>query len=591
MMPSYLIKRVPNFKLPSTVSNHAEIFCDVLLTLHLLSGRPPLKDLTVNHAGKVLDTHGNVIAKLVSSSPNLCTGENINSDNIVVDNTGVTIGHVSLLSDIKWFPPDGNKGTKGEQQEKKHEEKIVEPKEEQYAFWDHAPNSKCYASFCRRRNHSNRGSLRTPHASQPVPRSWEIWHVRPGLESSRRATMAYGSGTKIGRDVTKLVNQVRWHVRRAHGQHQWPAVQEKATTAEMVNWRWQRFEYSPTKENLKVAIQWMVRDHIVLQQWIVKNDGPDNRRVSIEFGRDMWIQDLEYLDYFNQYNGGMYAENGQYGTKGPHGYGWVLMHSLDEPMREATSNGYPTLCPASIPKDEKTTAVGRDSTKKNKNGCENSIATGVMAIFVDGSAREFVRSDPIGPEIVKGHQSLEITEAYKMILVPKTAIDYRNFVIPASAANVTRFITEEIPTRIHSLSTIDLGYDHIGADLNKSNRLPKENNKAAVRDSGASATTHIALEEARRIFRPSGCPKTSSLRTHIDFAVWRNLEYILSVCAITLKPPSLMECPKGNKPGEDKSEIMAVALTCGDASGHRLCNSASLWVQRDTIRKLSSKVD
>ena len=51
-----------------------------------------------------------------------------------------------------------------------------------------------------------------------------------------------------------------------------------------------------------------------------------------------------------------------------------------------------------------------------------------------------------------------------------------------------------------------------------------------------------------------------SRNVHLDFIMRRNLEHILSVCSI----PTLQSYEDG------------IALTCGDISGHRIVNSASL---------------
>lgn len=538
----------------------------------------------MNNDGNVVDTHGNIIAKLTSGELETCTRGMIDDSNNVIDTHGMTVGHVDLLSDIKEFRPDADKeGTRAEQEGEKNSKMLGEPNEDQCAFWDNAPNSKCYASF------GDEGTTAT------VGAYGHLMQVSQYLEAGRSGMFALGS---------RKAEEPRWPVDRAQKledmSHNSSTVSDGMSVGlslnisglrsrkrqpllKWVNWRWPRFEYSPTKESLKISVQWMVHDHIVLQQWIVKNEGSEDRDIPVELGRDMWIQDLEYLDYSNNYNDRQDTENTQYGTSGPHDYGWVLMHPFDKPMRDATSSGYATLCPTSTPKVEKAAPLSPSSTRDN-NGTENSIATAVMAVFVDGCARKFGGSDPKGSqwiESVERNKSLEITAAYKMILVTGTPVDYRNFLIPASAANVTKFLADEIPVRLYSLSAIDLGDDHIGTGLNNGSHRPKDSNENAARDLGESATTHTAMDESRRMSRPSGCPKSSSLRSHIDFSVWRNLEYILSVCAVKLNPPSLIKALDDDKPAIEigsasENEVVAVALTCGDFSGHRLCNSASL---------------
>jgi hypothetical protein len=56
----------------------------------------------------------------------------------------------------------------------------------------------------------------------------------------------------------------------------------------------------------------------------------------------------------------------------------------------------------------------------------------------------------------------------------------------------------------------------------------------------------------------------------IDFIMRRNLEHILSVCSIP-NPQSFRHFDKNQESIEH-----AIALTCGDMSGHRIVTSASL---------------
>lgn len=80
---------------------------------------------------------------------------------------------------------------------------------------------------------------------------------------------------------------------------------------------------------------------------------------------------------------------------------------------------------------------------------------------------------------------------------------------------------------------------------------------------------HINVPYQRLVF---------SSHRHLDFVTRRNLEHILSVCSI----PVPERAANGNThsaipfPETSRHEEMAVALTCGDISGHRITSSASL---------------
>lgn len=61
---------------------------------------------------------------------------------------------------------------------------------------------------------------------------------------------------------------------------------------------------------------------------------------------------------------------------------------------------------------------------------------------------------------------------------------------------------------------------------------------------------------------------------HLNFALRRNLEHILSVCSIPVATSSITATPPVVDEASDK--IPLIALTCGDVSGHRISTAASL---------------
>lgn len=158
----------------------------------------------------------------------------------------------------------------------------------------------------------------------------------------------------------------------------------------------------------------------------------------------------------------------------------------------------------------------------------------IFAISVNGEVREFEKSeDRLGPCYrLKNRQGddftlthpLEIVEAYKLQLVPKKA-DWKDCVI--SHANFPRW------------------------------------------------------EESLRneVFRKFQFATDS----HLDFIIRRNLEHILSVCSIPIpltqmksKDEKLSQQGNQVEHGRERSsKEVAIALTCGDLSGHRLVTSAS----------------
>lgn len=474
--------------------------------------------------------------------------------------------------------------------------------EDQCATWQDAPNSKCYASF------GDNGTTAS------VGAYGHLMQISQYLEAGRSGMFAL---------VSRVTDEPRWPLSRVQDLQEM-SQNRSATSAhdnnhisvglelnirglrskrrrpqlKWVHWRWPRFEYQLPKLKLKVAIQWMVREHVVLQQWVVRNEGDDDISVPVKLGRDMWIQDMEYMDYSNNFNNKKGAQ-GQFGLAGPHGYGWLLMHPFDDAMcptlQTTCEVGINPSSPAQSSRErmynleEKTDDLEPRALAVNelpRLEKDRPIATAVMGVFVDGKARRFESEESrLGQweETVKRGTAMEVTAAYKLILVPKEAVDYRNFLIPVAAANVSQFLAEETPISLYSLSSIELGRRHFEAppDRGEDNSYlapagPTLQPKGTKWNESISTTNLDPLETQLRTRRLFGLPTPFSTRNYIDFAVWRNLEHILSVCAIPHKAPVLVEHQDETTTGLYSEKCTdAVALTCGDFSGHRLYNPAS----------------
>lgn len=173
----------------------------------------------------------------------------------------------------------------------------------------------------------------------------------------------------------------------------------------------------------------------------------------------------------------------------------------------------------------------RNDSGKASEEYHNAVCF-ISAISVNSEVREFedLSSDEDGPYYrVKGMKlddftvtpshPLEILEAYKLQLVPKEAI-WRDFVI--SYSEFRRM-------------------DEISTDM------------------------------FRKVsFSPD---------PNLDFIVRRNLEHILSVCSIPVPAKSedgKVVSQQSEEAERGSNKEIAIALTCGDLSGHRLVTSASL---------------
>lgn len=287
--------------------------------------------------------------------------------------------------------------------------------------------------------------------------------------------------------------------------------------------RWPR--YSLAGEEVAADIQWMVHDETVLQQHMVHNKTEDDRVTEMDMVPNIRIRELEYLDSGNSFNDSV-AGHGR--VRAAHNYGWILKNRIlpAKPSKDSDDEVPPP------PPPDKTEDVAV-----------------LMSVFINGKAQrwEYETLDPEKPCIkfpvtFPGKTTTEVVVAYKMILLPRdedlSQHSWTDVMISADVADISGHLARQAKSfKRFSPTLLD-----INADLGN---LP------------VGVDPHLAIGNTVR-----GLPgDDQSPREHIDFLVRRNLEHILSVCAIPFKPSSLF--------GE------VVALTCGDMSGHRICHSAS----------------
>lgn len=96
-------------------------------------------------------------------------------------------------------------------------------------------------------------------------------------------------------------------------------------------WRWPQHTYSPgsfefPNRNLKLTIQWMVRDNIVLQQCLIENNGNDDVKVDVRFHKSLCIRDLDHFDRGSKFNKGNSIHHIR---TGPKGVSCVFTHTLE----------------------------------------------------------------------------------------------------------------------------------------------------------------------------------------------------------------------------------------------------------------------
>ncbi|KAF2675989.1 hypothetical protein K458DRAFT_492750 [Lentithecium fluviatile CBS 122367] len=345
-----------------------------------------------------------------------------------------------------------------------------------------------------------------------------------------------------------------------------------------VNGRWPRYEYEIGP--LHITIQWTIHSGTVLQQFLVTNGGKD-RTLHFSFNNDMLVRDLDFLEH-PEFHGTMNWSQKK-SVPGPHGYGCI--HILDVERREKV-----------IPENNKD-ETGAPGTERpsTEAGVVRSVAT-VVSVFINGEAQKGVgeKNGEWSYDLGCG-KSVEVTVAYKMVLLPQPKLSWEDFVIPVGPTNVNAVLrgTSSSSDSISSIKIPDFGIDEDSKDANREDTLLQTDPVIQeAKDRGIASFGAIGDIWAARSM------ETARLRfpsDHIGFVVNRHLEHILSVCAIPVqpvedeKPQTSTETMAPTNEAETSRKYAPIALTCGDISGHRVSTSASFfafWFLIEISRRL-----
>lgn len=349
-----------------------------------------------------------------------------------------------------------------------------------------------------------------------------------------------------------------------------------------VNWRWPRYEYlAGTNKKVKACSQFMVHDGVVLQQFTLENTS--NMQIDVgPFKVDsvVEIHDLDFLQWEDDVE--------HQSRLGPKGYGHVHVQML--PGHEQTCEG----------------------EKREKH----AVAS-VMTTFLNGKSVSF-KPDSVDLKTLKlggdgaGANKAEIVIAYKLLLLPNRTCDWRNFIIPADSSDINTWLRKEclsykeddgranqclarLPlTKPDKPDTGAARGDGVPQGADERTTSPKRF------DNSDYSSSEVQMQKGLASFTmPSGTSKSAnnwSPKDHLEYFAWRHLEHILSVCAIPLSPPRLIENDESpprliendesakvvmpvkspsDPPASDHMDV-SFALTCGDMSDHRITTSASL---------------
>ncbi|EXJ89887.1 hypothetical protein A1O3_02954 [Capronia epimyces CBS 606.96] len=375
--------------------------------------------------------------------------------------------------------------------------------------------------------------------------------------------------------------------------------------------RWPRYEYT-TEANNHITIQWIVHQEAVLQQVVITNFADNNTKVKFSFGDGMHLRDMDHHNY-RPFEGPDNSADPST-CAGPNGYGCVYVRPLPQDDEEDDEDNY-----KEGGKEDNGAPV--DSEQK-----PDSVTT-IVSVFIDGEAKTGVGKDTWIHEL-RGKKAItlaqetplsdtvEVVVAYKMLFLPKSKGDWSDFLIPARSTNVNTLLRNEPFTELN-LSGVDMSPPSHDDTTQKAVAPKSTQTGDTSKDPKKDAAKAKKLQEPQnpenplnaqkppnlgRPPNPQGIPDKSA-SSHIEYAVRRNLEHILSGCAVPLRKPLL----KGAEPTEKWPDgIVPVALTCGDMSTHRVCTSASFFAfqfliqvakrlnrleQDDYVKSLRQRID
>lgn len=368
---------------------------------------------------------------------------------------------------------------------------------------------------------------------------------------------------------------------------------KQVPSLEFVYDRWPRFTHET--DGLRVSLQHFIRENTVIQQYSLQRVPGEPSFRCPKFScatRDLLIRDLEWLDPSYDFNEDGPTSPGYKRVPGIHQRSLILTHSL-QPNEDygSTSGGSKTASAFEGSSVKDTNSIKSPTRSSSDPGTPRDPwkpeAVGlVMALFINGSA---VRTDgdawnlmdcsgDVAPDdeaneaqnliqkSLRESGKVEVTMAYRLQLLKETGNHWMSSTIPASLTDVDKA---------------------------------------------------LAARALRKV-QFSSHPK-------LDFTLRRNLEHILSVCAITTSDVPIWDYQDGfesagdelgaeqtnvycakdvdeteeRQRGDGRNEVKegipdvrnlhvndeetskcdrVIAITCGDLSGHHIVTSASLFV-------------
>ncbi|KAF5523655.1 hypothetical protein CGCA056_v004233 [Colletotrichum aenigma] len=439
---------------------------------------------------------------------------------------------------------------------------IFSPNESQISTWIDAPNQDTHASF------GDHGVTATVNACGDLMQfSRYLDAGSSGIFCADHTTTNEPYSVQERAEDLLFLSRDKSRQRFTYGLRVLGISMKNCHHLGYVHDRWPRYEVED--KSLKLTIQWMVREKTVLQQCIITNTGETDVDIPMEFCKGLHIRDMDYLDPMDKFNDDW---DGHVPVQGPNNYGWVLAHPLKR--KGATEEKRPTKdTPMQLMRlgSRKPTNATVDSHKGDMWGYsgnvklphaenddnQDTIAV-VISVFVDGRAIRFGTANQKSHEKmvrrIRGGAAIEVVSGYKMVRFTDSRASWEDFVISANVADVSNHLTfaSKFFTTFSPCAHEPSHVDH-GQRDGETGRDRRRNWISPLPTGPPKGLLEIEDQSVNQSFN------------HIDFVARRKLEHILSVCAIPLRDP------------EEEGDIVPVALTCGDTSGHRVSSPASFF--------------
>ncbi|KAF7531823.1 hypothetical protein G7054_g8512 [Neopestalotiopsis clavispora] len=478
-----------------------------------------------------------------------------------------------------------------------------------YSRWKDASNRECYSSF------GDGGTTATVNASGDIMQlSKYIGHGHSGMFSADHQCVAEPYLViKRTADLQNLIGQSSYDKKTTYGAH-FPGLRSLfGPELAFVHNRWPRFDdvldhdwqniaerelldiqdldnlrthlRSESSCSSKLSTSWVVIDGIVFQHCVVKNNSSNlTLDFDIQFEENMLIRDLDHLD--PGYSSNKEINDNYFTFLGPQQQSWVRLHQFQQTQggqnqkrrsnEEVTTGSVAVVVSVLIDNQLQswsrtaTNTAPDNETFPRQSDTQNNDS-GAETLRDDGRPEERKNrwSHTLAPK-----KKVEITFAYQMYYTRDSQHEMRN-----SFGHVDKSLIEKARNI--------LGGDHDPGMFNLASLFPITNEDVEILpENQSNHPNNLDGWSASRLEDPSGEISSMSPLNHLVYFTGRNLEHILSVCAIPIHSDD-----EGLK-GLENLGVQPVALTCGDMAFHRVNTGASFFAFEfliETARRLKQR--